>query len=102
VDGSQEVPRGLLVSGGDGTKLLDLSEEVLDQMARRIKLSDRSRGDDRLDRGGITAVLPAAASGSRTRASASNALSAMSVSASIVIGHRGDDRDPVGCGPTPL
>ena len=35
-------------------------------------------------RGGITAVLPAAASGSRTRASASDALSAISVSASIV------------------
>ena len=36
LDGSQEVPRGLLVAGGDRTKLLDLGEEVLDQMARRI------------------------------------------------------------------
>ena len=39
MDGSQEVPSGLLVAGGDGTKLLDLGEEVLNQMARRIKLS---------------------------------------------------------------
>src|SRR4029077_11307662 len=38
---------------------------------------------DRLDRGGITAVLPAAASGARTRAPRPNALSAISVSASI-------------------
>jgi hypothetical protein len=36
---SQEVPRGLLVAGGDGTKLLDPGEEVLDQMACGIKLS---------------------------------------------------------------
>ena len=34
-----EVPRGLLVPGGDRAKLLDLGEEVLDQMARAIKLS---------------------------------------------------------------
>jgi hypothetical protein len=38
VDGSQEVPRGLLVAGGDCTEPLDPSEEVLDQMARGIKL----------------------------------------------------------------
>src|SRR5580700_2851030 len=31
--------RGLLVAGGDRTKLLDLGEEVLDQMARAVKLS---------------------------------------------------------------
>ena len=36
LSGGQEVPRGLLVAGGDGAKLLDLGEEVLDQMARRI------------------------------------------------------------------
>ena len=39
LDGGEEVPRGLLVSGGDRTKLLDLGEEVLDQVTRRIKLS---------------------------------------------------------------
>src|ERR1700729_3666311 len=38
-DGGEKVPRGLLVSGGDCTKLLDLGKEVLDQMACRIKLS---------------------------------------------------------------
>jgi hypothetical protein len=37
--GSQEVPSSLRVLGADGTKLLDLGEEALDQMARRIKLS---------------------------------------------------------------
>src|ERR1700733_1113148 len=39
LDGGEEVPSGLLVSGGDRTKLLDLGEEVLDQMARRIERS---------------------------------------------------------------
>ena len=39
LEGGEEVPSGLLVSGGDRAKLLDLGEEVLDQMARRIKLS---------------------------------------------------------------
>jgi hypothetical protein len=39
LDGSQEVPRGLLVAGGDRAKLLDLGEKVLNQMTRRIKLS---------------------------------------------------------------
>ena len=47
-----------------------------------------------MDRGGITAVLPAA--GSRTRASASNALSAISVSASIV-GSRWFGSDQIVC-----
>lgn len=51
-----------------------------------------SRGDRRLVRGGITAMFPAAASGSRTRSSASNALSAIS----DIGPHRGqvDDRRP--------
>jgi hypothetical protein len=39
LDGSEEVPRGLLVASGDRTKLLDPGEKALDQMARRIKLS---------------------------------------------------------------
>ena len=39
LDGGKEVPCGLLVTGGDRTKLLDLGKEVLDQMARAIKLS---------------------------------------------------------------
>ena len=39
MNGGQEVPRGLLVAGGDRAKLLDLGEEVLNQMARCIELS---------------------------------------------------------------
>ena len=39
MNGGEEVPRGLLVAGGYRAKLLDLGEEVLNQMARRIKLS---------------------------------------------------------------
>jgi hypothetical protein len=39
LDGSQEVARGLLVAGGDRTKLLDPGDEVLNQMACAIKLS---------------------------------------------------------------
>jgi hypothetical protein len=38
LNGSQEVPCGLLVAGGDGAKLRDLGEEVFDQIARCIKL----------------------------------------------------------------
>jgi len=57
VDGSQEVPRGLLVAGGDRTKLLDLGEEILDQMARRIKFSvivaRRGPVDSRRDHRGL-------------------------------------------------
>ena len=37
MDGGQEVSRGLLVAGGDCTKLLDLGEEVFDQMARLVE-----------------------------------------------------------------
>jgi hypothetical protein len=53
-------------------------------MARAIQISVIAAREDRLVRGGITAVLPAFASGSSTRASASNALSPIRVSASIV------------------
>jgi hypothetical protein len=84
LDGGQKVARGLLVAGCDRTELLDLGEEALDQMALAIKRWVIVAQRYRLARGGITAVLPAAASGSRTRSSASNALSAISVSASIV------------------
>ena len=83
LDASQEVPRGLLVSGGDGTELLDLGEEVLDQMARGIKLlvivARRGPVGSRRDHRGL-------AGGGQWRKdadSASNALSAISVSASI-------------------
>jgi hypothetical protein len=36
MEGREEVASGGLIAGGDGTKLLDLGEEILDQMARRI------------------------------------------------------------------
>jgi hypothetical protein len=36
MDGGEEVPSGLLVSGGDRAKLLDLGEEIFDRVARRI------------------------------------------------------------------
>jgi hypothetical protein len=39
LDGGEEVPRSLLVSSGDRTKLLDLGKEVLDQMALAIKMT---------------------------------------------------------------
>src|SRR3984957_15335933 len=39
LDGGEEVPRSLLVSSGDRTKLLDLGKEVLDQMALAITMT---------------------------------------------------------------
>ena len=38
LDSGQKVPRSLLVAGGDCPKLLKPGEEILDQMARAIKL----------------------------------------------------------------
>jgi hypothetical protein len=92
MDGSKEVLCGPVISGGDRTELLEFSEEVFDQAARHVAMPVESRGDRRLVRGGITAMFPAAASGSRTRSSASNALSAIS----DIGPHRGqvDDRRP--------
>jgi hypothetical protein len=39
LDSGEEVALGLVIAGDDDTKLLDAGKEVLDQMARRIKLS---------------------------------------------------------------
>ena len=36
VDGGEEVARGLVVAGGDGTKLLEFGEEVLDEVTRLV------------------------------------------------------------------
>jgi hypothetical protein len=84
LDGGEEVPCSLLVSGGDRTKLLDLGKEVLDQMALAIKMTvivaRWGPVGSRRDHRGLARVRQ----GSSTRASASNALSPISVSASIV------------------
>jgi len=66
------------VACGDHTELLDPGKEILDQMARRLELPVIVART-----GWPAAGLPAAASGSRTRPSVSNALSAISVSAAI-------------------
>jgi hypothetical protein len=39
VDGGEEVTPGLVVSGGNGTKLLELGKEVLDQMACLVEMT---------------------------------------------------------------
>lgn len=39
VNGGEEVPRGLVVTGGNGTKLLELGEEVLDEVACLVEVS---------------------------------------------------------------
>ena len=36
MDGGEEVARGLVVAGGDGTKLLEFGEEVLDEVTRLV------------------------------------------------------------------
>ena len=38
VNGGEEVSCGLVVAGGDGTELLELGEEILDQMARLVEV----------------------------------------------------------------
>jgi hypothetical protein len=62
---------------------LELGEEVLDQMPRLVEVTVEVARFLAVDLGGMTAVLPAARSGSITRLSASNALSAIKVSASM-------------------
>jgi hypothetical protein len=39
VDCGEEVPRGFVIAGGDGTELLELGEEVLDEVARLVEVS---------------------------------------------------------------
>ena len=39
MDGGEEVPCGLVVTGGDAAELLELGEEVLDQMACFVEIS---------------------------------------------------------------
>jgi len=39
LNGGEEVSPGLVVSGGNGTKLLELGEEVLDQMACLVEVA---------------------------------------------------------------
>jgi len=38
INGSEEVAGGLVIASGDGTKLLEFGEEVLDQVARFIEM----------------------------------------------------------------
>ena len=85
MNGSEEVASGLVIASGDGTKLLEFGQEVLDQVARFIEMPIELAGHPSVGPppsqgqalGGITAVLPPATSGSMTRSSASNALSAI-------------------------
>ena len=83
MDGGEEVARGLVVAGGDGTELLEFGEEVLDEVTRLVDVLVVVARQSPVCLGGITAIFPAAASGAMTRSSASNALSAISVSACI-------------------
>ena len=62
---------------------LEPGEEVLDQMPRLVEVTVEVARFLAVDLGGMSAVLPAARSGSITRLSASNALSAIKVSASM-------------------
>jgi hypothetical protein len=62
---------------------LEPGEEVLDQMPRLVEVTVEVARFLAVDLGGMTAVLPAARSGSIIRLSASNALSAIKVSASM-------------------
>src|SRR5271169_1066185 len=39
MDGGEEVAPGLVVAGGNGAKLLEFGEEVLDQMSRHVEVS---------------------------------------------------------------
>ena len=67
VDGGEEISCGFVVAGGDGAKLFEFAEEVFDQVARFIEFAVKLGRRMRFGLGGMTAVLPAAASGSMTR-----------------------------------
>ena len=78
VHGGAEIFGGFVVAGGDGAELLEPAEEVLDQVARLVAVAVKFGRVLRFDRDGMTAALPAAANGWRTRLSASKARSAIS------------------------
>ena len=77
----EEVSRGLVVAGGNGTELLEPGEEIFNQMARLVEFTVIVARELAALFRGITAIFPAAANGWITRFSASNALSAISASA---------------------
>jgi hypothetical protein len=39
VDGRQEISGGFVVAGGDGSELLEFTEEIFDQVSRFIEIS---------------------------------------------------------------
>jgi len=80
VDAGEKVG-GFIVTGRDSSELLELTDEILDHMARLVQSLSKSRSVLRELLGGITGVLPAARRGLITRSSASNALWANTVSA---------------------
>ena len=43
VDGGEEIAGGFIIAGGDGAKLLELAEEVLDEVARLVESPCRNR-----------------------------------------------------------
>jgi hypothetical protein len=38
VDGGEEISGGFVIAGGNGTELFELAEEILDQVARLVKV----------------------------------------------------------------
>ena len=69
MDGGKGVPGGFVVAR-DGTELFEFAEEILDQMALFVEFAIEFTRRQAVWSGRMTADLPAAASGSRTRLSA--------------------------------
>ena len=81
MDRGQEVDGPLVVAGRDGAVLLELGEEILDGGAPGTRPCRRGAGSCGWPWAGSRLFLPASTQGLITRSSASNALSAIRVSA---------------------
>lgn len=83
MDSGEEISGGFVVAGGDGAVLLELTEEILDEVAALVGVFVGIALNLSVLLGGITNDFPRASSGSITRSAASKALSASKTSAAI-------------------
>lgn len=84
MDCGEEISSGFVVAGSNGAVLLELTEEILDEVACLVGVFVEIALNLAVALlGGITTDFPLASNGSITRSSASKALSASKASAAI-------------------
>ena len=83
MDGAEEVSGGLIVAGRNRSVLLELTIEILHEVARLVQFLVVEALNLSITLGRNDELFPAASRGSMTRSSASKALSANKVSACI-------------------